>query len=143
MSNEERLNTHIELLKDRLMAAEMGLLNAFIAVDGLFIGAASIVSAVSPKIPKGFFVAIIACCSLSIILVLRNYAGIRSVFHDLLLSIYQALGQPAVPDPKAAKYVSQAQRADDIRQANARRERICYLLLAVTVVTFVYVLAAY
>ena len=143
MSNEERLNTHIELLKDRMMAAEMGLLNAFVAIDGLFIGAASVVSAVSPKTPKGFFMAIIGCCSLSIICVLRSYAGTRSVFHDLLLSIYQALGQPAMPDPKDAKYVAQAQTADDIRQANARRERFCYLLLAAAVATFVYVLAAY
>lgn len=143
MSDQHPFPPHFEAIKDRLLAAEMGLLNALIAIDGLFIGAASVVAAVRPAIPKGFFITIIACCSLSLILVLLNYTAIRRVFHTLLAAIYEASRQPAVPNPNDAKYVEQANRAAKAHDNNAYREYACYALLALTVLIFGWVLTIY
>ena len=140
---EERFNTHRELIKDRIMASEMGLLNALISIDGLFIGAAAVISAVSPKIPKLFFASIIACCSISILLVLWNYATIRRVFRDMGLAIHEAMTQESVFLAKLAELQKQVKASENAHSHNQKREYVCYFLLALTVFIFSHMLYAY
>jgi len=148
--DEERFNTHMELVKDRIHAAEMGLLNALISIDGLFIGAASIVAAirpeipgVRPEIPKSFFAAIIACCSISILLVLWNYVTMRRVFRNMGFTINKAMASESDFSAKLPELKKQVESASNAHANNASREKFCYALLAATIFIFGYVLYAY
>ncbi len=143
MTPDERKMALVTRIKDRLMDIEIGLFNALIASDALFIGAASVLFSIKPNAPKWLFFVVIVLCSISMLLLLVNFSTMRGVYRTILLTIDEASREPTVPNPKDAKYVAKVNEAADAHDNNAVRERICYALFAASLIIFGVVVAAY
>src|SRR5262245_43941036 len=80
---DDELNEHDERLKERLITSEFALLNTLASIAALFIGAASLIAALSPKVPRGFFLAIILLCVAVLMNVLLDFRFYRQAYEGM------------------------------------------------------------
>ena len=127
---------HDERLKDRLLQVELALRNLLASIGGLFIGAASLLAVIDPKIPRLWFVAVILLCSVVLFCVLLDFRLYRQGYQSIAFTPRDALRDPA----KANAYIEQLERskkdASKKRRWKNKREQLSYLCLLATILIF-------
>src|SRR6266496_3424324 len=92
---DDELDEHDERLKERLITSEFALLNALASIAALFIGAASVVAALSPNVPRGFFLAIVFLCAAVLTNVLLDFRFYRKVYEGMAFTPKDVRRNPA------------------------------------------------
>src|SRR5437016_4026828 len=79
----ETCESHAEMYRERLLSTEFGLWNTLVAVDGLFISAASVIASFGGDAPRWCLLCVIGACSISIILLIWNFRARRAMYRIL------------------------------------------------------------
>jgi ABC-type branched-subunit amino acid transport system permease subunit len=137
------LEAHDERLKDRLLNSEFALRNTLGTIGGLFISVASLLAALSPRIPRMYFVAIILLCSTVLVCVLLDFRFYRRGYQGIAFTPKHALRESAAVDAYCAELERQKQQTNAQRRWKNKREKLCYFCLATTVILFIIVVTRY
>lgn len=143
MSNGDDLIEHDERLKDRLLQTEFALRNLLATISGLFISVASLLAAISPKIPRSYFIAIILLCSTVLFFVLLDFRFYRGAYESIAFTPKKALREPASADAYSAQLERQKQTTSKQRRWKQKREQLSYLCLGITIALFIAVVWSY
>jgi hypothetical protein len=130
------LEEHDERLKDRLLQVELALRNLLASIGGLFIGAASLLAVIDPKIPRLWFVAVILLCSIVLFCTLLDFRFYRHGYQSIAFTPRDALRDPAKSDAYIQQLEASKQCAAKQKRWKKKREKLCYLCLAATILIF-------
>lgn len=124
--------------KDRFINAQLGLWNAMISIDGLFIGAAAVVVAINPGLKRWPFAVIICCSIVSLLCLVYNFYAVRETYYFLA----DSPDVNAMTEAEWAEYQREA-REQDKKARNRHQhircsERLCLGLLVIVIAVFVY-----
>jgi hypothetical protein len=140
---DDELQEHDERLKERLITSEFALLNALASIAALFIGAASVIAAFSPKVPRGFFLAIIFLCTAVLTNVLLDFRFYRRAYEGMAFTPKDVRRDPTAAQAYSERLDRAKLQASSGRRWKRRRERLSYACLLTVVVLFIVVVSCY
>lgn len=140
---DDELPEQDERIRERLITSEFALLNTLAGIAALFIAAASVLAALSPKVPRGFFVAIIFLCATVLLNVLLGFRGCRQVFEGMAFTPKDVRRDPVAGQTYLEKLDRLGLRATSTRRWRRIREYLSYLCLLGVVVLFIVVVFHY
>jgi hypothetical protein len=143
MASNDDLEEHDERLKDRLIGAEFAVLNTLATIAGLFISVASLLAALSPRVPRWFFVAIVCLCSVTLLCVLLDFRFYRHAYQRIAFTPKGVLQDPSAAHAYSDQLSTEKRQARLKRRWKRRRERLCYLCLAAAIVLLLTILVTY
>src|ERR1700677_1975562 len=122
--NQQKDSPYLETSKDRLLAAEAGLLSAVLQIHGFMIAAMAIIVAIRPTIPSKFFIAVIISSILGLVLIIYNLHIIRGFYQAhaaYLVAGYEAAAKNQ-PDSDLQKEKNELIKQQSRGRNNQRRE---------------------
>ena len=140
---DDQLDEHDELLKERLLTSEFALLNTLAGIAGLFVGAATLLAALSPKVPRGYFLAIIILCSVVLFCVLLDFRLYRRSYESMAFTPKAVRNDLSAYEAYSKKLSLMKTQARLGRRWKRRRERLSYACLAIVVVLFIVIVYRY
>jgi hypothetical protein len=140
---DDTLEEQDERLKERLITSEFALLNTLASIAALFIGAASVIAALSAKVPRGFFLAIILLCTTVLLNVLLDFRAYRRIFEGMAFTPKGVRRDPVAGQAYSEKLDRLKLRTISARRWKQRREKLSYVCLLTVVVLFIVVVYHY
>lgn len=140
---DDALDEQDERLKERLITSEFALLNTLGSIAALFITAASLIAALSPKVPRGFFLAIIFLCVAVLMNVLLDFRFYRRVYQGTAFTPKEVRHNPAAAQAYSQKLDRWKLLASSGRRWQRRRQRLSYACLLAVVVLLIVVVWRY
>ena len=140
---DDELDEHDERLKERLITSEFAVLNTLASIAALFIGAASVVAALSPKVPRGFFIAIIFLCTAVLLNVLLDFRAYRRIYEHMAFTPKDVRSDPIAGQAYSKKLERLKLQATRARRWKRTRELASYLCLLAVVVLFFFMVCFY
>ena len=140
---DDALEEHDERLKERLITSEFALLNTLANIAALFIGAASLIAALSPKVPRGFFLAIIVLCAGVLLNVLMDFRFYRRSYEGMAFTPKDVRTDPVAAQTYSEKLDRGKLQMRSGRRWKRRRERLSYVCLLAVLILFIIVVFHY
>jgi hypothetical protein len=132
---EKLVSDNTNMYLERSMTCTLALWSTLAGIDGVFVSAASIIAAVDGSATLWFLVGILACCTTSMICLLLNFRALRRIYR--ILSTQPLPSNAAALDAYKAWLEKENKKAPERRADCERREKFCYLLLAVSILFIV------
>jgi hypothetical protein len=129
--SEKQLVDNTNMYLERSLTCNLALWSTLAGIDGVFVGAASIIASFSSSNEPWLLFGILVCCSISLLCLLLNFHSLR---HGYRILAMKPPADPSAFQTHLAFLNKYKQRIPQRRRNCDYRENFCYFLLTITVI---------